>query len=318
MKTRQAAAQRHSSTEHATHKMQASVSKVEAQLAKLEDEMKGKPAKDLPALEAEALKGDTLLERKLAAASLKLQLSQKKLLEARSGKRQAETNTARNEKETPFFWTHTPSADEKAVSGAALSARKTSLSLAAVHSGGKHRRRLLEDGCAYEAYVEVPTSAAFDARVEVLRKTQILLVKKGFDDAAGRGAFSIETSIEDVPPPAPTVRLADCDEDKCCRVEILHEEKWGTVCDDTSKDAAFNVASVACKQAGCDGVGAELKFRFGGGSGDIWLDDVECNGGEEELGDCENSGAWGDGNEDCDHDEDMGVCCPNGCTGPTY
>ena len=32
--------------------------------------MKGKPAQDLPALEAEALKGDTLLERKLAAASL--------------------------------------------------------------------------------------------------------------------------------------------------------------------------------------------------------------------------------------------------------
>ena len=258
--------------------------------------MKCKPAQDLPALEAEALKGDTLLERKLAAASLKLQLSQKKLLEAKSGTRQAARDTARNDKETPFFWTHTPSADEKAVSGAALSARKTSL--AAVHSGGKHRRRLLEDGCAYEAYVEAPTSAAFDARVEVLRKTQILLVKKGFDDAAGRGAFSIETSIEDIPPPAPTVRLADCDEDKCCRVEILHEEKWGTVCDDGwDQNTQGPDAQVVCRQLGYKGgtsTGCQgWHSNSPNGAGRIWMDDVQCGGHEQRLQDCPRRNPWG-------------------------
>jgi len=109
------------------------------------------------------------------------------------------------------------------------------------------------------------------------------------------------------------VRLAACDEDSCCRVEILHEGVWGTICDDTDSDddAHHVVAGVICAQAGCKGE-AEFKYRFGGGSGPTWLDDVQCSGSEFDVGDCEHR-PWGE--ENCGHSEDMGVCCADGCTG---
>ena len=50
---------------------------------------------------------------------------------------------------------------------------------------------------------------------------------------------------------------------------------------------------------------------FGGGSGSIILDNVECIGDEERLIDCASNGI---GQEDCydDHSEDAGVICAEG------
>jgi len=47
------------------------------------------------------------------------------------------------------------------------------------------------------------------------------------------------------------------------------------------------------------------------GSGRTWMDEVNCAGTEEAISDCPFDG-WG--NEDCSHDEDVGVICsdPNG------
>jgi len=45
---------------------------------------------------------------------------------------------------------------------------------------------------------------------------------------------------------------------------------------------------------------------FGGGSGAIFLDDVQCSGLEKRLEHCSHRGI---GVRNCDHSEDIGVIC---------
>ncbi|MXQ80295.1 hypothetical protein E5288_WYG006168 [Bos mutus] len=88
------------------------------------------------------------------------------------------------------------------------------------------------------------------------------------------------------------------------RVEVLHEGAWGTVCDDLWD---LNEAKVVCRQLGCgQAVSALGKAHFGAGSGDIFLDNLQCAGAERHLGQCAHSG-WSEHN--CGHHEDAGVIC---------
>jgi hypothetical protein len=91
------------------------------------------------------------------------------------------------------------------------------------------------------------------------------------------------------------------------RLEVFHDNTWGTVCDDEFDEQD---AIVACRGLGLSGGIVLLSPTFGGnfpaGSGPTWLDDMRCLGTEASLEQCSHNG-WGI--EGCHHIEDVGVRC---------
>ena len=106
----------------------------------------------------------------------------------------------------------------------------------------------------------------------------------------------METSLE--------VRLVDGFNNCSGRVEIFHQGQWGTVCDDLWD---VNDAHVVCRELGCGrATSAHSRAAFGQGTGQIWLDNVQCTGNEASVADCEHNGL---GSHNCGHYEDAGVIC---------
>ncbi|XP_036932074.1 deleted in malignant brain tumors 1 protein isoform X9 [Acanthopagrus latus] len=101
------------------------------------------------------------------------------------------------------------------------------------------------------------------------------------------------------------VRLAVSGSTQCSgRVEIIYSGIWGTVCGDGWD---LNDAQVVCRELNCGtAVQAHQLAVFGQGTGQIWLDDVSCSGGESYLYHCSNSGF---GTHNCGHHQDAGVVC---------
>ncbi|XP_075185911.1 scavenger receptor cysteine-rich type 1 protein M130-like [Anomaloglossus baeobatrachus] len=88
------------------------------------------------------------------------------------------------------------------------------------------------------------------------------------------------------------------------RVEIYHDGRWGTICDDSWDKSD---ADVVCKQLDCgSAVKGTTGAYYGRGTGDIWLDDVECVGNETYIWNCPSKQF---GKTDCGHKEDAGVIC---------
>ena len=88
------------------------------------------------------------------------------------------------------------------------------------------------------------------------------------------------------------------------RVEVLYSGIWGTICSDYWD---LQDADVVCHQLGYDGaLRAVRNAAFGEGTGQIWLDDVQCVGNERSISHCSHS-RWGAHN--CRHYQDAGVVC---------
>ncbi|VDI68326.1 Hypothetical predicted protein, partial [Mytilus galloprovincialis] len=90
------------------------------------------------------------------------------------------------------------------------------------------------------------------------------------------------------------------------RVEIYHIGVWGTICDD---DFDTNEAKVICAMLGFNRYGSVTAYgnaAFGEGSGSIMLDDLNCNGYENDISQC-SPRRWNHHN--CGHSEDASVSC---------
>ncbi|XP_052271847.1 deleted in malignant brain tumors 1 protein-like [Dreissena polymorpha] len=91
------------------------------------------------------------------------------------------------------------------------------------------------------------------------------------------------------------------------RLEVFYNNAWGTVCDDGFDTSA---AKVVCRMLGFTGnvfaPAALNSTTYGQGAGQIWLDDVKCNGTESSLSLCRTTN-WGEHN--CGHSDDVGVDC---------
>ena len=88
------------------------------------------------------------------------------------------------------------------------------------------------------------------------------------------------------------------------RLEVYHDDTWGTVCDDGFTDAA---ARVVCYSLGFGYVGYKKNaINYGLGTGRIWLDNVWCEGKERHISECSRI-EWGVHN--CGHDKDIAVVC---------
>ena len=101
------------------------------------------------------------------------------------------------------------------------------------------------------------------------------------------------------------VRLANGDAN-FGRVEVFHGGQWGTVCGDNWD---INDANVVCRQLGFpNATSFSGSAKYGEGSDRIWMDEVDCQGGEASLLECAHEG-WGQ--HDCIHSKDASVECHN-------
>jgi hypothetical protein len=118
-----------------------------------------------------------------------------------------------------------------------------------------------------------------------------------------------------------TIRLVGGPSPSAGRLEIFHDNAWGTVCDGSNRnDPTHQAASVVCRELGFNAEHAYACYApandegesylapcFGPGEGTIWLSGVNCRGNETALTECE-ADDWDD--NDCNHFyDDLSIVC---------
>ncbi|WAR29404.1 C163A-like protein, partial [Mya arenaria] len=91
------------------------------------------------------------------------------------------------------------------------------------------------------------------------------------------------------------------------RLEVRHDRKWGTVCDDSFQSYVgepyiINNVNMVCRMFGSRECQYMLNAVQGRGSGEVWMNYVRCDGQSSFL-DCPHEG-WG--KRPCSHGEDIG------------
>ncbi|XP_078535043.1 CD5 antigen-like [Lissotriton helveticus] len=104
---------------------------------------------------------------------------------------------------------------------------------------------------------------------------------------------------------ADTVRLVNSGDACSGRVEIKHENRWGTICD---SDWDMKDAEVVCRQLNCGSASKAQTINaiFKNGVFPVWMSDVRCTGAEKSLFDCPH-GSWKFNS--CRLKSDAGVQC---------
>ena len=102
---------------------------------------------------------------------------------------------------------------------------------------------------------------------------------------------------------SPSVRLVGGANSFEGRVEIFHNNIWGTICRNYWD---INVATVLCRQLGFYGEASAARFGPGSDDQPIWLTKVNCTGEENFITDCSHN-PWGINY--CHHQGDAGVTC---------
>ena len=104
------------------------------------------------------------------------------------------------------------------------------------------------------------------------------------------------------------VRLVNGRDSSEGRLEIYHDEVWGTVCDDLFGDRD---AIVVCRQLGYPTEGARAigSSVWGQGTGPFWLSQVQCDSTEDSLFNC----VYTENTDGCIHfNDDVSVVCKTG------
>ena len=103
------------------------------------------------------------------------------------------------------------------------------------------------------------------------------------------------------------MRLAGGNSSLHGRVEVLYNGIWGTVC---NLDWDLQDANVVCRELGYSGAVAAVynaRYKYGLGTGMIWMAGVDCNGNEASLLKCRQRYGWGV--TTCSLEQDAGVIC---------
>ncbi|KAI4900371.1 hypothetical protein NFI96_001986 [Prochilodus magdalenae] len=88
------------------------------------------------------------------------------------------------------------------------------------------------------------------------------------------------------------------------RVEVVHGDTWGTVCD---ADFDQQDAEVVCRELDC-GLPVEVLggAAFGRGEDQVWSEELQCRGDESQIHSCPTSPSL---KHNCSHDSDVGLVC---------